>query len=108
LLGYGIGLPIEAADAEAIVAVFEQCTPNWELLMITSITEGADQISRDSADCVAETLDNDVARNIFVSELARDDQQPNAPPDALDYLATMIDAMESCLTTTELNALDFN
>ena len=108
LLGYGLSLPIETADAEAIVAVFAQCTPNWELMMITSITSGAEQISRDSADCVAEMLDDDVSRTIFVSELARDDQQPNAPPDALQYLTTMTDAMKSCLTPTEFNALDFN
>jgi hypothetical protein len=109
LLGYGLSLPIELDEATVIVGVLRSCSPSWELLMITSATQGSDEISDESASCVQSALDDDVAAEIFAIELARpyDDTPSSGGPD-LSHLGPMVAAFEDCLTPQELNAIDWN
>ncbi len=109
LLGYGLTLPIELDEATTITAVLRSCSPTWELLMITSATSGTDWISDASASCVQSTLDDDIAAQIFATELARpydDAPSPNGPD--LSHLQPLITAFDQCLTPQELNAIDWN
>jgi len=109
LLGYGLTLPIELDDATAITGVLRSCSPSWELLMITSATEGTDEISDASASCVQSALDDDVAAEIFAIELARPyDDAPSAGGPDLSHLEPMIAAFDACLTPQELNAIDWD
>jgi hypothetical protein len=109
LLGYGLSLPIEVEDAEQIVEAFAGCSPHWELLGITSATEGTEYLSEESALCVAAALDDTLSREIFALELARpyDDVSPGDQPD-LSHLGDVVPAYEQCLTEQELNALDWD
>ena len=54
--------------------------------MITSVTEGTDQISDESATCVADLVPDDEARDLFVLELDRPDDEA-AYPDLTPYVA---------------------
>jgi len=109
LLGYGLSLPIELDEATVIAGVLRSCSPSWELLMITSATAGTDRISDASASCVQSVLDDDVAAEIFATELARPyDDAPSAGGADLSHLDPMIAAFEDCLTPQELNAIDWD
>lgn len=109
LLGYGLVLPIELDDAQRMVETFRACSPDWELLMITTLTSGTEIMSERSARCVQLALDDDIAEEIFVIELARpyDDEPTAAGPD-LSHLESAIGILEECLTDQELNAIDFD
>ncbi len=109
LLGYGLSLPIELDEATVIAGVLRSCSPSWELLMITSATQGTDRISDASASCVQSALDDDVAAEIFAIELARPyDDAPSVGGPDLSHLEPMIAAFDDCLTPQELNAIDWN
>ena len=108
LLGYGLGLPIDRTDAEPMVETFMSCAPRWELLIITSITQGAENISESSAECTAAALDDDFAAEVFVDELAREDLDAAPGTADLSYLGDVQAAMEGCLTPTEMNSIDFS
>jgi hypothetical protein len=104
LLGFAIALgPWDRADSEAVVDIFSVCSPNWELLGITSSTQGAEAISAASARCVADALPDDVARELFVDGL---DRPPGLPEDELKAQARTF--YEGCLTPGELAGLDFD
>jgi hypothetical protein len=110
LLGYALSLPIDLADAAPIVQTFRRCTENWELLAIRTATEGTDRISEPSLRCTRDALDDEVAEELFVIELARPyDDAPSKPvqPD-LEHLEQLFAALEECLTDAELAALDWN
>lgn len=109
LLGYGLSLPIELDEATVIAAVLRSCSPSWELLMITSATQGTDRISDASASCVQAALDDDAAAEIFAIELARPyDDAPSAGGPDLSHLEPLIAAFDECLTPQELNAIDWD
>ena len=71
--------------------------------MITSVTEGTDQISDASAGCVADLLADDEARNLFVLLLDRPEDE-SAFPDLTPYVAMY----QQCLTPAEFDRLDFD
>jgi hypothetical protein len=105
-LGIALFANFDRAEAEQIVDVFSSCSDTWELLMITSTTQGTELIGDESARCTADKLPDDVARAIFVTDLDRAyDEQPT--PD-LSHLDPLIAAMEQCLTPDELDRLDWN
>jgi hypothetical protein len=100
---------IERAEAEQIVAAFADCADHWELLLVRSVTEGASEISDDSALCVEERLDDDDAREVFVGEIDRaydDPAQPDATPFP-ELVVPLVSAMEACLTPEELDRMDW-
>jgi hypothetical protein len=114
-LGFGLSenlehpAPISREDADAVVDVFARCTESWELLLVLSSTEGADDIGEASAACVTDRLDDDIARTIFASELDRaydDPGQPDATPFP-ESIEPLVDVYEQCLTTAERAQLDF-
>jgi hypothetical protein len=109
LLGYGLNLPIDMDDATPIASALRQCIADWELLMITTATQGTQFISEESARCAQAALDDDQAEKILAIELARpyDDQQSAGGPD-LSHLEPVAAAFEACLTSQELNAIDWN
>ena len=101
---------IERAESEKIVDVFVDCSDHWELLLVTSVTEGASGISDESAGCVVERLDDREAREILIGEIDRaydDPSQPGATPYP-ELVAPLVDAMDACLTDTELAGVDWN
>jgi hypothetical protein len=115
-LGFGLGenvdhpAPISPDDAEAVVDVFEGCTASWELLLVLSVTGGADQIGDESAACVTAELDDETARTIFAGELDRaydDPTQSTATPFA-ELIQPLVDAYDECLTPAERAQVDFN
>jgi hypothetical protein len=109
LLGYGLSFPIDLDDANVIVEVLRGCSPSWEMLMITSVTQGAEYISENSARCVQGALDDEAAAEIFAIELARPyDDESSAGNSDLSHLGPMVEAFVECLTPQELNALDFD
>ena len=69
LLGYGLTMQIELDDAQSMVETLRRCSPDWELLMITTITQGTEFMSEESARCVAIALDDEVSQWTFVLEL---------------------------------------
>jgi hypothetical protein len=100
---------IERAEAEQIVDVFADCADHWELLLVRSVTEGASEVSDDSARCVEEELDDDDAREVFVGEIDRaydDPTQPGATPFP-ELVEPLVSAMEACLTPEELDRMDW-
>ncbi len=115
LLGFGLSnnyeeLQIERAEAESIVAVFVECSDQWKLLLILSVTEGADTISDDSAGCVADRLADDEAKVMLVSEIDRaydDPSQPDAQPFP-ESIEPLLAAYDECLSPAERGNLDFN
>ena len=100
---------IERAEAESIVDVLVECSDQWKLLLILSVTEGADTISDDSATCVADRLTDDEAKMMLVSEIDRaydDPAQPEAQPFP-ETIVPLLDAYEECLTPNELRQVKF-
>ena len=71
--------------------------------MITTVTEGTDQISDESAACVADLAPDDEARELFVLYLDRPDND-DAYPDITPYVANY----QRCLTPEEFDRLDFD
>ena len=61
--------PVGQTEAETIVDTFRACTPAWEALLIMSVTEGADELTIEEAACVADQLDDTVARDAFIAEI---------------------------------------
>jgi hypothetical protein len=100
---------IDRAEAEQIVDVFVDCAEHWKLLLVRSVTEGASEISDDSARCVEERLDDDEGREVLVGEIDRaydDPAQPDATPFP-ELVAPLVAAMEACLTPEELDRVDW-
>ena len=60
---------VEREQAEQMADSFVSCSDAWKLLLIKSVTQGADQISDVSAGCVGERLSEDDAREVLVLEL---------------------------------------
>jgi hypothetical protein len=101
---------IERAEAGSIVEIFMECSEQWKLLLILSVTEGADKISDESAACVAARLADDDAMAMLISEIDRaydDPSQPNAQPFA-DSIEPLIAAFDDCLSPEERDNLDFD
>ena len=76
VLGFGLGnnfggRQTSRAEAELVVEAFTACSDRWKLLLIRSVTEGADQIGDQSAACVDEKLDEDDAKEMLIGELDR-------------------------------------
>ena len=100
---------IERAEAESIVDVFMECSDQWKLLLILSVTEGADKISDNSAGCVADRLTADEAQRMLVGEIDRaydDPSQPDAQPFP-ELLEPLLAASDECLSPTELRQVKF-
>jgi hypothetical protein len=114
LLGFGLSnnyeeRQIERAEAESIVDVFVECSDQWKLLLILSVTEGADTISDNSATCVADLIGDDQASLMLIGEMDRaydDPAQPDAQPFP-ELLEPLLAAYDECLTPAELNSVDF-
>jgi hypothetical protein len=90
--------------------VFEECSESWKLLLMLSVTEGADGISDASAQCASDELADDDARSILVGEIDRaydDPSQPDAEPFP-DVVQPLVAVFQQCLTPDELGALDWN
>ena len=111
-LGVGIALSnqIDRLEAERIVDTFKTCSKAWKLLLITSVTQGADEISDKSAECISAQVSDDTTRMIFVGEIDRaydDPLQPNAQPypQLVEPLAA---AFDKCLNPTEQAAMDWD
>lgn len=101
---------VEREQAEQLADSFVSCSDAWKLLLIKSVTQGADQISEVSAGCVGQRLSDDDAREVLVLELDRAYDDPSQP-DAMPYPETvepLLTAMEACLSPTELDALDWH
>jgi hypothetical protein len=101
---------IDRDQAEAIAGTFRRCSESWELLLIQSVTEGADGISDESARCVSDELPDDTSEDMLAGELDRaydDRSQPDATPFG-ELIQPLIDAFDECLTGTEQERLDFN
>ena len=106
LLGYALSLgPFDRSDSELIVDTFRRCSTTWERLMITSVTEGTDQISDESAACVADVVPDDEARDLFVLELDRPYDDGDGD---LSHLARLVETYQRCLTPEEFDRLDFD
>jgi hypothetical protein len=100
---------IDRAEAESIVDVLVDCSDHWKLLLILSVTEGADTISDSSAGCVADRLSDDEAKSMLISEIDRaydDPAQPDAQPFP-ESIEPLLAAYDECLTPAELNSVDF-
>lgn len=101
---------IERAEAETIVEAFMDCSEQWKLLLILTVTEGAEKISDDSAACVAGRLADDDAKAILIGEIDRaydDPSQPAAQPFS-ESIAPLLAAFDDCLSPEERDNLDFN
>ena len=110
-VGIGIAMSnqIERSEAERIVDTFKTCSKTWKLLLITSVTQGADEISDKSAQCISEQVSDDTTRAIFVGEIDRaydDPSQPNAQPYP-QVVEPLMAAFDKCLTPTEQAAMDW-
>jgi len=110
VLGFGLANHslVDRQEAEKIVDAFAKCSKNWELLMIKSITEGADKISDASARCTSERLADVDARAIFAGELDRAYDEDSAAKPFFDSVKPLISAMEGCLKQDELDGLDWD
>jgi hypothetical protein len=115
LIGFGLSSNsgermIERAEAESIVEIFMECSDGWKLLLILSVTEGAETISDESAACVADLLPDEEAKAMLVTEIDRaydDPSQPDAQPFP-DNIEQLIAAFDECLSSEERGALDFD
>lgn len=106
--GLGHGGSVDAEETASIVDAVASCSPDFERLLILSVTEGADQISAGSAACVARELDDKTAKTILAGEMDRAyDSDPDATPFP-DLVAPLVDAYDRCLTPAERSLLDFN
>ncbi len=85
LLGFGLGHAgsVDAEETASIVDAIASCSPNFERLLILSVTEGADEMDR--------AYDSD----------------PDATPFP-DLVAPLVDAYDRCLTPAERSRLDFS
>ena len=114
LLGFGLSnnyeeRQIERAEAESIVDVFVECSDQWKLLLVLSVTEGADTISDDSAGCVADRVTDDEAKMMLVSEIDRaydDPSQPEAQPFP-ETIEPLLAAYDECLSPNEQRQVKF-
>ncbi|HUP74656.1 MAG TPA: hypothetical protein VM282_16550 [Acidimicrobiales bacterium] len=109
-LGIALSNQIDRSEAERIVDTFKNCSKTWKLLLITSVTQGADEISDKSAQCISEQISDDTTRTIFVGEIDRaydDPSQPNAQPYP-QLVEPLVAAFDKCLTPTEQAAMDWN
>lgn len=100
---------IDRSEAETIAGVFEECSESWKLLLMLSVTSGADGISDASAQCASDKLADDDARSILVGEIDRaydDPSQPDAEPFG-DLVQPLIAVFEQCLTRGELDELSW-
>jgi hypothetical protein len=100
---------IDRAEAESIVDVLVECSEQWKLLLILSVTQGADTISDSSAACVAARLSDDEARSMLIGEIDRaydDPSQPDAQPFP-ELIEPLLAAYDACLTPAELDRVDF-
>ena len=101
LLGFSIALgPWNRADSTAVVDTFRVCTPDWELLMVTSATSTAEQLDAGATRCVAKILDDARARDVFITLLDRPDDGTLAPA-----VADLSQAYAACLTPEQLTSL---
>jgi hypothetical protein len=101
LLGFSIALgPWNRPDSTAVVDTFRVCTPDWELLMITSATSTAEHIDALAGRCVAGALDDTRGRDVFITLLDHPDDGTLAP--AVDDLER---AYAACLTPEQLSSL---
>jgi hypothetical protein len=109
-LGFALTATVDRSEAEQIVDTFAACSPSWELLLITSATQGSEQISDESARCASEQLADEDARVAFVAELDRayDDAATGVQAPDLSHLDPLLAALEACLTAEELDGLDWN
>jgi hypothetical protein len=101
---------ITRAEAERIVDTFKDCAQTWKLLLIKSVTQGADAISDESARCVRARLADGDARTILVGEIDRAYDDPSQK-DAVPYpvlVKPLVAAFDSCLTPAELARMDWN
>jgi hypothetical protein len=87
--------------AERYVDVFVDCTSRWEHVFLLTRTEGADQISQPSANCVTDALDDDTARSMWIEEMV-------GASNDLRHLDPLFDTLDQCLTVEELDRLDWN
>ena len=114
-LGFGLSQnlgdrPVTRAEAESIADVFIDCTDSWKLLLALSVTEGADEIGDESAECVDARLDIDARWTMLVGELDRaydDPTEPDATPFA-ELVQPLVEVFEACLTPEEQARLDFS
>ena len=114
-LGFGLSqnntpTPVTRTEAEAITDVFAACSDGWKLLLVLSVTGGADQIGDDSADCVSGRVSDQEARTMLIAELDRaydDPTQTDATPFP-DVIAPLVAAFEECLTPREKAGVDFS
>lgn len=100
---------IDRAEAESIVDVLVGCSDQWKMLLILSVTQGADTISDSSAGCVADRLSDDEAKSMLIGEIDRaydDPSQPDAQPFP-ELLEPLLAAYDECLTPAELDSVDF-
>ena len=100
---------IDRAEAESIVDVLVDCSDQWKLLLILSVTQGADTISDSSAGCVADRLSDDEAELMLIGEIDRaydDPSQPDAQPFS-ELIEPLLAAYDECLTPAELDSVDF-
>lgn len=115
LLDFALGnnateTPIERSEAEQMVAVFEGCSETWKMLLIRSVTEGAESISDTSALCVSDRLADEDAREMLVGEIDRAYDDP-AQQDAVPFpelIEPLLVTLDECLTSAELDRLDFS
>ena len=94
-----VGERIERAETE--VDIYMRCTDNWELLFLRTRTEGAAEISDESAACVSDALADDVSRSMWITELAGGYTD-------LGHLDPLFAVLDTCLSVEELDALDWN
>ena len=100
---------IDRTEAESIVDVLVDCSDQWKLLLILSVTQGADTISDSSAACVADRLSDEEARLMLIGEIDRaydDPSQPDAQPFS-ELIEPLLVAYDECLTPAELDSVDF-
>ena len=101
LLGFSIALgPWNRPDSTAVVDTFRVCTPDWELLMVTTATSAAEHLDANASRCVAGTLDDTRARDVFITLLDRPDDGTLAAA-----LADLEQAYAACLTPAQLTSL---
>jgi hypothetical protein len=101
---------LDRAEAGVISDAFRDCATGWKLLLVLTITEGADQISDESASCVSEQLPDEQAHTILVGEIDRAYDDP-AQADATafsDLVAPLIQVLDRCLSPDEQARLDFD
>jgi hypothetical protein len=115
-VGFGLvnnnlgGRTLDRDQAEAIADTFRRCSETWELLLIQSVTEGADEISDESARCVSDQLPDDITEDMLAGKLDRAYDDPSQP-EAMslgELIQPLLDAFDECLTSTERDNLDFN